>query len=76
MTRGDGFSTNGAAEGSEELLLRIKGEFLEMPCLRLTPEQARRLWGLDQAACQALLDSLVDARFLKRTVEGAYQREQ
>ena len=28
-----------------ELLLRVQGEFLEMPRLRVTEAQARRLWG-------------------------------
>jgi hypothetical protein len=57
-----------------DLLTRIRGEYLEMPGLRLTPAQARRLWGLDQRECQQLLDALVLARFLKRTADGAYQR--
>ncbi len=59
---------------NEEALRRVKGEFLEMPGLRLTPEQARRLWGLDAAACDALLFALVDAKFLFRTRDGAFMR--
>ena len=31
-----------------ELLGRIRGEYLEMPGLKLTLAQAQRLWGLDQ----------------------------
>jgi hypothetical protein len=56
------------------LLARIRGEYLEMPGLRLTPVQARRLWGMDVTACQLLLEDLVSSRFLKRTEDGAYQR--
>jgi hypothetical protein len=56
------------------LLERIRGEYLEMPGLRLTPVQARRLWGLDLTECQDLLDDLVSSRFLKRSPDGAYQR--
>jgi hypothetical protein len=52
----------------------VQGEFLEMPGLRLTEPQARRLWGLDHAACTALLNALVDANFLFRTRDGAFMR--
>ena len=38
-----------------DALRRVKGEYLEMPGLRLTPAQAQRLWGLDRESCQALL---------------------
>ncbi len=47
-----------------ELLQRIRGEYLEMPGLHLTLDQARRLWALDLTTCQSLLDALVDAKFL------------
>ena len=30
------------------LVHRVRGEFLEMPGLRLTRAQAQRLWGLDE----------------------------
>jgi len=46
-----------------------------MPGLRLTPEQARRLWRLDETACDAVLGALVDARFLARTRDGAFVRD-
>ena len=59
---------------SEEVLRRVQGEFLEMPGLRLTEPQARRLWGLDAASCRALLGALVDAQFLYRTRDGAFMR--
>lgn len=58
----------------EAMLHRVQGEFLEMPGLRLTEVQARRLWGLDAATCSALLDALVAARFLFRTRDGAFMR--
>jgi hypothetical protein len=58
----------------EETLQRVQGEFREMPGLRLTPAQASRLWGLDAISSQALLDALVDARFLFRTSDGAFIR--
>lgn len=58
----------------DDALRRVKGEYLEMPGLRLTPAQARRLWGLDPAACDALLGALVDTKFLYRTRDGAFMR--
>ena len=45
-----------------------------MPGLRLTQPQAQRLWGLDAAACAALLRELVDANFLFKTRDGAFMR--
>jgi hypothetical protein len=59
---------------SEEVLRQVQCEFLEMPGLRLTAQQARRLWGLDAAACDALLAALVDANFLFKTRDGAFMR--
>lgn len=58
----------------EAVLRRVRGEFLEMPGLRLTPAQAQRLWGLDRESCDALLGALVDTRFLDRTRDGAFVR--
>ena len=58
----------------QETLQRVQGEFREMPGLRLTPAQASRLWGLDAVSSQALLDALVDARFLLRRSDGTFMR--
>ena len=59
---------------SDNVLLRVRGEYLEMPGLRLTPAQAQRLWGLDAQAAQSVINALVDARFLRRTPDGAFVR--
>lgn len=61
--------------GIQEVVHRVRGEFLEMPGLRLTPKQAQRLWCLDEHACGAVLDALVDARFLAKTRDGAFVRD-
>ena len=58
----------------EDVLRRVQGEYTEMPGLRLTTAQAQRLWGLDRAACDALLGALVDAKFLFQTRDGAFVR--
>lgn len=57
-----------------ELLRRVRGEFLEMPGLRLTFQQARRLWGLDDETCGWVLDSLIDRGFLVREHDEQYAR--
>lgn len=63
-----------AQQALDDVLRRVKGEYIEMPGLRLTPAQAQRLWGLDRAACDTLLGALVDAKFLFRTRDGAFVR--
>jgi len=60
----------------QDVVRRIRGEFLEMPGLRLTPEQARRLWRLDETSCEAVLGALVDAHFLARTRDGAFIKDE
>lgn len=52
----------------------IRSEYLEIPGLHLTRNQVLRLWGLDAVMCDALLQALVDVRFLRRTHAGAYVR--
>jgi hypothetical protein len=56
----------------ELLARRVRAEFLEMPGLCLTLEQAQRLWNVDRRTCEALLTSLTDARFLRRTDRGLF----
>jgi hypothetical protein len=53
-----------------QLLMRIRSEYEEMPGLCLTRPQARRLWGLDEAACDAILSALVDAGYLRMSQRG------
>ncbi len=56
------------------LLDRIRAEYLEMPGLQLTTHQAERLCGVEPTLCKAVLDALVDARFLCVKPNGAYAR--
>jgi hypothetical protein len=51
---------------------RLRGEFLEMPGLRLTPSQAERLCGLNSTMCRDVLDALVASGFLSRGPDGSY----
>jgi hypothetical protein len=58
----------------DALLYRVRGEYREMPGMRLTVDQAMRLWMLERGACIKVLDSLVAARFLERDPNGRYAR--
>jgi hypothetical protein len=58
-----------------DLQWRIRGEYLEMPGLRLSIEQASRLWALDRIACVALLEHLVENDFLQCDRNGRYVRK-
>jgi len=62
------------ASVDSDLFRRVCGEFLEMPGLQLTCEQAMRLWGLSRAECSMLLDVLVNARFLCHSRHGTFKR--
>ena len=53
---------------------RLRAEFLEMPGLRLTVPQAQQLCGVDSTICQAVLDALVDVKFLCAKPDGTYAR--
>ena len=53
---------------------RVRGEFMEMPGLQLTMPQAARLWGMEQAACKAVIDALVASSFLRWTPAGTIVR--
>ena len=45
-----------------------------MPGLRVTHQQAQRLWGLDAATCLDALESLVNTGFLCKTPTRQYAR--
>jgi hypothetical protein len=55
-------------------LLRVRAEFAEMPCMRVTADQARSLFGLGGSASQWILDRLAAEGFLSRTPQGEYVR--
>ena len=56
----------------ERLVERIRGEYAEMPGLRLTLAQAARLWQLDVAICETLLQQLALNMCLRKMPDGAY----
>jgi hypothetical protein len=55
-----------------DVVRQVRGEYLEMPGLCLTAEQARRLWRLDEIDCDVVLTTLLDTHFLARTRDGAF----
>ena len=56
-----------SSERFAEALRRAQAEFREMPGLKLTEAQAARLLSFDSALCSAVLSTLVDEHFLRRT---------
>ena len=56
------------------LLDRVRGEYREMPGLRLTPLQAQRLFGLDSTACALVLETLTKERFLSIGRDGRFAK--
>jgi hypothetical protein len=60
-------NSNASRSIDNRLLQRVRSEFTEMPGLQLTVAQASRLWNTDVATSVALLDALVELRFLRLT---------
>jgi hypothetical protein len=53
----------------EHLAIRVRGEFLEMPGLRLTLSEAQRLWGVEPDVCAQVIELLVNRAVLRRCGE-------
>jgi hypothetical protein len=58
----------------DALIVRVRGEYHEMPGLSLTVPQAQRLWGLEDSLCRSLFECLVETKFLRRTRHGRFVR--
>jgi len=57
-------------------LRRVRGEFDEMPCMRVTSDNARALFGVEEPAINWILERLAAEGFLLRTDQGEYVRRQ
>lgn len=68
------YSDDAIDESVLDAARRVKAEYLEMPGLKLTRNQAARLCGLDRRVCDAVLASLVRDRFLTCTRSDAFVR--
>ena len=60
--------------GAAALASVIEAEFAEMPGMRLTEAQVRRLWHLSRSDCESVLQLLVEAGRLVRDPGGQYAR--
>jgi len=54
------------------LVERIREEYAAMPGLKLTRDQACRLWGVGHETCTAALDALLAEGFLHQTGTGKF----
>jgi hypothetical protein len=52
----------------------IEAEFNDMPGMRLTEPQVRRLWHLGSDECRSILDHLVRIGHLKQDESGRYMQ--
>ena len=59
-------------ESMAALVLRVRGEFVEMPGLRLTAPQAARLFGVAPDVAHAVLDELSHTSVLTGSNSGMY----
>ena len=58
----------------QDLVIRVQGDFLEIPGLTLTLVDAERRFGVDPTTCDAVLGLLAEANVLTRNGDGAYTR--
>jgi hypothetical protein len=58
-----------------ETLVRMQTEWIEMPHLKITRRQARRLWNLSEDACETAFETLIKKGFLVQAPDGAYVRQ-
>lgn len=59
-------------DSRERLLSRVRSEFSEMPCLRLTEPQSRRLFCLREDICRRVMAALVDEGVLSQGPDTRY----
>jgi hypothetical protein len=60
------------SDSREALVQRVLAEFREMPCLRLTPAQAQRLFGMRSDVSSRVIGSLVRSGQLRLDADGRY----
>lgn len=58
----------------DDLVARIRAEFIEQPGLRLTESQGCRLWQVDRVTLRRVLTTLTDTAFLTSSPDGRYAR--
>jgi len=68
----EGTPINRPGEVDDAMLQKIRNEFVDLPGLRLTAQQAKRVWELDESNCRRLLATLVEKKFLRQNEHGSY----
>ena len=56
----------------QDWLQLVRGEYEELPGLRLTQSQVEEWWEIDAARAATLIGALVSIGVLRKTREGAY----
>ncbi len=56
----------------DDWLSLIRGEFEEVPDLRVTLQQATLQWNLELRDLEVIMETFVDVGFLRRTSDGSY----
>jgi hypothetical protein len=59
----------------ENLVMRIQDDFLRTPWLALTSATAHERFGVDEVACEAVLNALTDAHVVSRSRHGIFVRD-
>ncbi len=58
----------------EPVLRRAYDHYVEIPGVRLTRAQARRLWGLDEQSCNTIIDQLIALHLIEPDDQGRYHQ--
>ena len=58
----------------QDVINRLRAEYLEMPGLRLKSEHVQHLCGIERTMCQLVLNSLLASNFLCVEPDGHYAR--
>jgi len=61
-------------ESRARFLGRVRSEFGEMPCMRVTCEEAARLFGLRPDICARVLEELAHASYISKGPDGRFSR--
>ena len=56
------------------LVRLMRSDYHEMPCLRLSEQEAQRFWNSSPDQCASAIRHLVGTGFLTRTQDGRYRR--
>jgi len=66
--------TSTVHDASDHIISAIRGEFDEMPGMKLTREQICRLWRLEHQEAERVIHSLMTSGFLRRDQRNRYGR--